>query len=233
MVLTQKQESGINLEKPVSWFLEQKMKFGDRVDHNRFDDSYPLDNHNVVDIVVKGKALVECTNPKETTWMSDEIMSKKLDYFHRIDPYHFLVWFLIISFANFSDAIKQLIKRLGIILVETGIHADKSNFGETIKRLFHTRLYSTLTKIVKSNLVRPSKFLVQTIQQLLFPSPIPVTSIPVSVTTSTSVSKTETNLHQHTTSIAEEYRLYYEDMKENDIWSVNHPYHQRIMDRLT
>lgn len=233
MALTQKQESGINLEKPVSWFLEQKMKFGDRVDHNRFDDSYPLDNHNVVDIVVKGKALVECTNPKETTWMGDEIMGKKLDYFQRIDPQHFLVWFLIVSFANFSDAIKQLIKRLGIILVETGIHADNSNFWETIKRLFHTRLYSTLTKIVKSNLVRPFRFSVQTIQQLLFPSPIPIVSTPVSVTNSVSISKTETNLHQHTALIEEEYRQYYEDMKHNEIWSVNYPHHRRIMDMLT
>lgn len=232
MALTQKQVSGINLEKPVSWFLEQKMKFNEAVDHNAFDDSYPTDNHNIVDIVVKGKALIECTNPKETTWMSDEIMRKKLDYFQRIDPHHYLIGFLIISFANFSDAIKHLIKKLGIIVIEIGIHAEKSNFREVIKRLFHTSLYSTLTKIVKSHIVRPSRYLVQTIQQLLFPSPIPVTTL-VTVTSSNSISKTETNLHQHTNSIEDEYRQYYEDMKQNTIWSVNHPHHQRIMDMLT
>jgi len=228
VALTQKQVSGINLEKPVSWFLEQKMKFNETVDHNAFDDSYPTDNHNVVDIVVKGKALIECTNPKETTWMSDEIMRKKLDYFQRIDPHHYLIWFLIISFVNFSDAIKHLIKRLRIILVETGIHAEKSNFREVVKRLFHTSLYSTLTKIVKSNIVRPSRFLVQTIQQLLIPI-----STPMSVSNSVFVSKSVTNLHQHTSSIEDEYRQYYEDMKQNEIWSVNHPHHQRIMDMLT
>lgn len=239
MALTPKQESGINLEKPVSWFLEQKMKFGDRVDHNRFDDSYPLDNHNVVDIVVKGKALVECTNPKETTWMGDEVMGKKLDYFQRIDPHHFLVWFLIISFANFSDAIKQQIKKMGIVLIELGVHADKNNFWEIIKRLFHTRLYSFITKTVKTNLARPTKFLVRTIQSLLYSSSIPVpntvsvTTMPVVNTQSTLLTSNGNHLHQHQLSIEEQYSQYREDMKQYSVWSVQHPYHERIMTKLT
>jgi hypothetical protein len=183
MALTQKQESGINLEKPVSWFLEQKMKFGERVDHNRFDDSYPLDNHNVVDIVVKGKALIECTNPKETTWMTDEIMGKKLDYFHRTDPQHWLIWFLVVSFANFSQAIMDRIKRLKIHIVILGFHSDKNNFWKVIQTLFHSTIYRLLS----------SK-----------PKPQPPTSIPVSIhQTRLSVidyaasSQETNNLHQH------------------------------------
>jgi len=230
MALTQKQESGINLEKPVSWFLEQKMKFGDRVDRNRFDDSYPLDNHNVVDIVVRGKALSECTNPKETTWMDDDIMQKKLDYFNRVDPHHFLIWFLIVSFANFSESIKQQIRKAGIVLIELGIHADKSNFWGIIKRLFHTRLYSILTKIVKSNLARPSKFLIKTIQSL-FSTFIP---IPVPVTYSTPVTTELNNLHQHSKTIDEEYSQYEKNMRESfNIWSVHHPKHELLMVKLT
>jgi len=232
-MLTVNQQNGIHLEKAVSWFIEHKLKLGDKVDHNRFDEQYSMDNHNVVDIVVKGKALVECTNPKETTFMPDDVMDKKLDYFQRIDPHHFLIWFLIISFANFSEAIKQRIKRMGIIPIETGVHAEKNNFWETIKRLFHTRLYSVLTKIVKSNLARPTKFLVRTIQSLLYSSPIPVpNTVSVVNTRSTLLTTNRNHLHQHTTSTEEDYNQYREDMKENSVWSVNHPNHQRIMDKL-
>jgi len=234
-MLTQNQLSGIHLEKTVSWFLEHKMKLGDEVDHNRFDDSYGQDNHNIVDILAKRKALFECTNPKETTWMDDDIMENKIDYFQRADPHHFLVWFLIVSFANFSDAIKQLIKRLGIILIETGIHAEKSNFWQTINRLYHTRLYSVLTKTVKSNQARPTKFLVKTIQSLLtlVPNTVSVTTMPVVDTQSTLLTSNGNHLHQHQLSIEEQYSQYREDMKQYSVWSVQHPYHERIMTKLT
>lgn len=120
-MLSENDINGINLEYSVAWTMEHKFKI--RVDHNRFDDSYPLDNHNIVDITSES-SLTECTNPKETTWMNDEVMAKKLQYFIRRDPLHLLKWILIISFANFSDAIKQLIQQMRIELIELGFHAD-------------------------------------------------------------------------------------------------------------
>jgi hypothetical protein len=234
-MLTEKQVNGIYLEKPVSWFSEDKLKLGDKVDHNRFDEQYGMDNHLIVDMAVKGECLAECTNPKQTTWMDDDIMENKLDYFRRADPHHFLVWFLIVSFANFSDAIKQQIKKMGIVLIELGVHADKNNFWEIIKRLFHTRLYSFITKTVKQKLARPSKFLIDTIQSILYPSSLPVTSIPVVVSTQSALLTTNRNhLHQHQLSIEEEYSQYEKDMRESfNIWSVHHPKHKLLMVKLT
>jgi hypothetical protein len=223
-VLTDKQINGINLEKKVAWTLEHKFKV--KVDHNNFDDSYPLDNHNVVDIVTE-TALIECTNLKPTTFLNDEDVKKKLDYFPRRDPTHLFAWFLICTFANFSNSIKQLMQKLGIILIELDVHADKNNLFEIVKRLFHTRLYSFLVK----QKPRPTKFLANTSQSILYPSsnPVPVADYSTQSTTLT----TNTNhLHQHQLLIEEEYRTYYEDMKEYSIWSVQHPYHDRIMAKL-
>lgn len=222
-MLTQNQINGIHLERVASWFLKQKLKLGDKVDHNVFDDSYPMDNHNIVDIVVKEKALVECTNPKSSTWMNDDIMQKKLDYFQRADPHHFLIWFLIVSFANFSDAIFRQIKCLRIVLIETGIHAGKNNFWDTVKKLFHTRLYRLLTKTVKGQIALAQQVANQVIH--LTQSTLTTVSIP-------SIAMTTKNnyIRQHTTSIEEDYKQYTNDMLDNNIWSVNHPKHEQMMD---
>jgi len=114
--------NGINLEHTVSWTLEHKFKIP--VEHNDFtEEAYPLDNHNIVDIATPD-SLIECTNPKETTWMNDEVMAKKLQYFIRKDPLHSLFWTLIVSFANWSQAIMELINRMGIRLITLGVHAN-------------------------------------------------------------------------------------------------------------
>jgi len=114
--------NGINLEHTIAWTMEHKFKIP--VEHNDFtEEAYPLDNHNVVDIATSD-SLIECTNPKETTWMNDEVMAKKLQYFIRKDPDHSLFWTLIVSFANWSQAITELINRMGIRLITLGVHAD-------------------------------------------------------------------------------------------------------------
>lgn len=145
--LTDRQESGIDLEKPVSNFLEQRMKLGSRVDHNSFNPSqYGQDNHNIVDIVVKDKALIECTNPKETTFMNDSIMNEKLDYCERKDPKHSLIWVLLVSFAVFSTVIMERIKRMGAILIVLNLRATHNNFHTVINRLYHSKLYQLAQK---------------------------------------------------------------------------------------
>lgn len=224
-MLTDKQINGINLEKKVAWTLEHKFKV--KVDHNNFDDSYPLDNHNVVDIVTE-TALIECTNLKSTTFLNDEDVKKKLDYFPRRDPTHLFAWFLICTFANFSNSIKQLMQKLGITLIELDVHADKNNLFEIVKRLLHTRLYSFLVK----QKPRPTKFIDNSIS--LLTDTLSVLTTLSSTRLSTLSSTREQNyLHQHQLLIEEEYRMYYEDMKEYSIWSVQHPYHDRIMAKLT
>jgi hypothetical protein len=119
--------NGIPFEKYVCRFFEL-MGLGSRLDHNNFDPSfYTNDNHNIVDVVIKDKALIECTNPKETTFMNDSIMLNKLDYFKRADPKHLLLWFVVVSYAVFSDFIKGLINQLGITLVVLNNYARKTN----------------------------------------------------------------------------------------------------------
>jgi hypothetical protein len=146
-----KQKAGIALEKPVAHFIEQKMSFGSKVDHHSFDlRFYPNDNHNIVDIVIKDKALVECTNPKASTWLDDITMQNKLEYFLRKDPLHLLLWVLIVAFANFSQHILDEINRLGTVLIVLNLRATPYNFHTVIKRLFHSRLYSLLKRLQKS-----------------------------------------------------------------------------------
>lgn len=119
-------QNGIPLEKQTSQFLIQKMHLGNLVSHNNFDPRfYPNENSNIVDITISDKLLIECTNPKQSTWLDDEIMMNKLGYYTRKDPHHLLFWVLVVSFANFSQYIHEQINKLNIILVVLNIHADK------------------------------------------------------------------------------------------------------------
>jgi hypothetical protein len=149
-MLTPKQQSGIALEKPVSRFFEL-CGLGSILDRNSFKPSeYPLDNHNIVDMVLEEHALVECTNPKQSTFMEDSVMQKKLDYFPRKDPLHWLVWILIVSFAVFSSHIMDRIEALGIILIDLDCHAERTNRRTIIDRLFHSQLYGLVKNFLKS-----------------------------------------------------------------------------------
>jgi hypothetical protein len=143
--------SGIPLEKQLTCWLMQKMHLGNLVQHNDFNPKkYPNENSHIVDVEVTDKILVECTNPKETTWMDDDIMLNKLDYFTRKDPTHLLIWVLLVSFANFSEFIKCKITEMNIILVEMGIHADKTSHCQVVKQLFKTQLYGLIKRLFKS-----------------------------------------------------------------------------------
>jgi hypothetical protein len=141
-------ESGISLEYCVSKFLT--FTCNSKVDHNSFERSeYPFDNHNIVDVVVENLALVECTNPKPSTWLDDNVINEKLDYFTRKDPKHTFLWILVVSFANFSEQIKRRIPRLGIILVELKTTATRYNFKTMLNVLYHSKLYHLIKRIHK------------------------------------------------------------------------------------
>jgi hypothetical protein len=141
--------NGIPLEKALTWFFE-RLGLGSILDHNSFNPSiYPNDNHNVVDIVLKDKALFEATNPKASTWLSDDVMSEKLNYFNRADPKHLLLWVLVVSFANFSDYVKQQINKLGIILIVLGETATKNNLKTFKRNLFTSKLYALTKRLTR------------------------------------------------------------------------------------
>jgi hypothetical protein len=185
-VLTANQLNGISLERTVTWFMAQKLHV--KTDHNRFDNFYPLDNHNAVDMVTD-KALIECTNPKETTkFEHDADIENKFDYFKRKDPTHNRMWFFVISFITaISTAMLKLAHKLGIIIIALGYHSEPTTFWSIIKRLFHTRLYYLLKKRAPSSIVH---------------SVVTKPSIVVNANTTTTGSKQA--LHQHT-SIKVEY----------------------------
>lgn len=139
-------ESGIPLEKAVVNFLG---KMGISNSHNNFTpSSYVNDNHNVVDIVLKergqDKALIECTNPKETTFMNNRIMKSKMEYFHRKDPEHSYLWVLVVSFLTFSKEIMELIVKEGIQLVVLNKRVTKENIHRVIRGLFNSPLFTLL-----------------------------------------------------------------------------------------
>lgn len=139
--------NGIPLEEAVAWFIE-KMGLGSILDHNNFNPHiYPNDKHNIVDAELKNKLLYECTNPKSTTSMNDSIMENKLGYFWRKDPEHLLMWVLIVSYANFSDHIKQLINEYGIVLIELKETATESNLSTFKRHLYHSKLYGLIKRL--------------------------------------------------------------------------------------
>jgi len=138
--------SGINQEKYINRFFE--MNGLGSIDHNSYDPSkYPFDNHLITDFELKDKALFECTNPKETTFLDDSIMENKIDYFKRKDPAHLLMWFLVVSFAVFSDKIKQLINKLGVTLIVLNYYATKTNRTAFIRHLFKSKFYSVIKRL--------------------------------------------------------------------------------------
>jgi hypothetical protein len=148
--------SGIPLEKAVTW-LHKVMGLGGIYEHNDFNPRiYPNEKSHIVDGEIKQIALYECTNPKETTFLNDEIMANKLNYFWRKDPEHLQMWVLVVSYANFSDYIKQLINEYGIVLIELKETATESNFKSYCKHLIHSRLYALLKRL--SNLKPKSPF---------------------------------------------------------------------------
>lgn len=197
--------NGLPLEKAIAHFLEQKMHLGNEVKHNEFEpDKYPLSNRLIVDFWIAFKMLIECTNPKESTFMNDKIMLNKIDYFRRVDPLHLRLWVLIISFANFSKAIMQAIKDAGITLIELGIHADKYNFCNVVKQLFKSRLYGLVKSNLKFALVNANlKSKISKGYELAINK---ITNSADTVTTDTTVLTTtndNNHLHQH----QDEYRI--------------------------
>jgi hypothetical protein len=135
--------SGIPLERAASIFLN-KMRLPHS--HNDFSPSkYVNDNHNVVDIVVDNRVLIECTNPKETTFMNDQILNSKIDYFHRKDPEHkFPLWILVTSFMVFSKEILAKLYKEGIQLVVLDMRTTEDNIHKIVRKMFNSKLYESL-----------------------------------------------------------------------------------------
>ncbi len=156
---TPRYESGIPLEKAVVNFLG---KMGISNSHNDFSPSrYVNDNHNVVDVVLKergeDKALIECTNPKETTFMNNRIMKSKIEYFHRADPEHKNLWVLLISFLTFSKEIMELIIKEGIQLVVLNKRVTSENIHKVIRGLFTSPLFTLLRPFSRKYRENPRK----------------------------------------------------------------------------
>jgi hypothetical protein len=184
--------SGIPLEKQVSHWLMFKMKLNSLVDPNDFNPAkYPNDNHNIVDIAVSNKLLIECTNPKPSTEMNDSIMQNKLDYFTRKDPAHLLFWVLVVSFANFSEFILNKIKELNIILVTLNIHADQTSHSSVIKQLFKSKLYGLIKRLFKS------KFAPIFVNKLKGNNQLLDKYVTTAYTVNNNSDITHNNLHQH------------------------------------
>jgi hypothetical protein len=136
-------ESGIPLERAASIFLT-KMRLPHS--HNDFSPSkYVNDNHNVVDIVVTDKVLIECTNPKETTFMNDQILNSKIEYFHRKDPERkFPLWILVTSFLVFSKEIIEKLYNEGIQLVVLNKRTTSDNTHKVVRGMFNSRFFEVL-----------------------------------------------------------------------------------------
>jgi len=139
--------NGIPLEKAVYCFMDNE-NLGSVYSHNDFNPSvYPNEKYNIVDGKLTDKVLIECTNPKDSTFLNDSIMENKIEYFFRADPLHALIWVLIVSFTNFSDYIKNELTRHGIILIILGLTATNTNLKTIIKHLYHTRLYGLIKRL--------------------------------------------------------------------------------------
>lgn len=107
------------------------------------------DNHNVVDIVIEDKALIECTNPKDSTFMNDKIMNDKIDYFHRKDPEHKLLWSLVVSFLVFSKEVMERILKEGIYLVVLNVRTTEENIHKVSRGLFTSTLFKLIRPFSK------------------------------------------------------------------------------------
>lgn len=188
------------------------MKLSSLVDHNDFNPAkYPNDNHNIVDIEISDKILIECTNPKPSTEMNDSIMLNKLDYFHRKDPLHLLIWVLLVSFANFSEFILNKIKELNIILIELKVRADEFSNRHVVKQLFKSKLYS-LIKRFKSTIYKTKK-----IAPILGNNLISKYVNTVHTATVNNSNVKHTTLHQH----CNDTKIMQEDDEIFDKWEVS------------
>jgi hypothetical protein len=142
--------NGIPLEKFAVWFLIQKLRFNHKqISCNDFSpEKYPFEHDNIVDIKIEDLALIECTNPKESTFMNDEIMQKKIDYFERADFLHKFIWILIMSFANISNAIKKQLEDKHIFLIELNVTATNHNRHAIKRALFKTKINAILNRLM-------------------------------------------------------------------------------------
>jgi hypothetical protein len=143
-------KNGIPLEVYSVWFLIQKLRFNHKqISHNDFSpEKYPFEHDNIVDIKIEDLALIECTNPKESTFMNDEIMQKKIDYFERADFLHKFIWILIMSFANISNAIRKQLEDKHIFLIELNVTATNRNRHAIKRALFKTKINTILNRLM-------------------------------------------------------------------------------------
>jgi hypothetical protein len=143
-------KNGILLEKFAVWFLIQKLGFNHKqISHNDFSpEKYPFEHDNIVDIKIEDLALIEVTNPKESTFMNDEIMQKKIDYFERADFLHKFIWILIMSFANISNAIRKQLEDKHIFLIELNVTATNRNRHAIKRALFKTKINAILNRLI-------------------------------------------------------------------------------------
>lgn len=86
--------------------------------------------------------LIECTNPKESTWMNNQIMLSKIEYFKRVDKEHSKLWVIVTSFTNFYKKTQQAIKDNDVLVIVIGKRIHKRNYLR-----YHTKVGATLKQL--------------------------------------------------------------------------------------
>ncbi len=91
--------------------------------------------------------LIEATNPRKGTWLNDEIMNEKIDYFLHDDPEHEKQWLIITSYKKWNKAIDKRIKELNIqvLILNTCINRH------TVKNQYYNDLRLFLKELTDKN----------------------------------------------------------------------------------
>ncbi len=155
--LTENQKYGIRLECPTAMFFKQKL--GLKTEHNDYSPSkYPMENKLAVDVVVHAnkwsKILIECTNPKRSTFFGDDVIQRKLNHFLECDPSHRHKWVLLTTFEIWSKNMKQWIEENQVMVITLNFRVEEEDFDKVINSLFHSRLYSIAKKLSTKRVVR-------------------------------------------------------------------------------
>lgn len=96
--------------------------------------------------------LIEATNPKKQTWMNDQIMNEKIDYFFADDPEHKKQWILLTSYRHWSKNIDKRLRdnRITVIATNTTLYPNYANYNfDTITALL-TKLFQTINNALNN-----------------------------------------------------------------------------------
>jgi len=102
---------------------------------------YPRTHGLHVDVETE-HMLIEATNPKRTTWLDNDAMNEKIEYFAKADPEHKKQWILLASYRRWNKIITQRLSQLNITIIELGKAIHNRNW-----KLFKIELSKILHKV--------------------------------------------------------------------------------------